>query len=76
VKSVKYFRIKFSENDVETMLFKRAELEIKIIIKDIVTASSDYITEDMEALYESTLSEEQLARFLSYKIVHFIGVNA
>lgn len=73
VRSSNYFRIKYLESaDDSTAQFSRAALEIRVLIKDIVPASSEYISQEMEAQYEAQMEDRQLAQYLTYKIVHFV----
>ncbi|CAD8146605.1 unnamed protein product [Paramecium pentaurelia] len=61
-----------AEQDDYTMLYKRAYIEVGILTKDIVIASSQYITDEEEDQYERSLSHEQLCQYYTYKIIHFL----
>lgn len=47
-----------AEQDDYTTLYKRAYIEVGILTKDIVIASSHYITEEEEDQYERSLTQE------------------
>ncbi|CAD8134814.1 unnamed protein product [Paramecium octaurelia] len=61
-----------AELDDSTNLYKRAYIEVGILTKDIVIASSQFITDEEEDQYERSLTQESLCQYYTYKIIHFL----